>query len=141
MRTTLLCLLLLISCISVHAQQTKPSYTLPDWVAMIDHPSTNYFEAIRSFEAYWAGKEKPGEEEEAETAKDEQEREKEANHRSSLSTEEREYELLLAYHYKRFKNWIQEMKPFVQDDGRILSMDERMNIWYRQQAELRERNR
>lgn len=141
MRNFLLYLLLLFPFGPVQAQQFNPVNGLPDWVLMIDNPATNYFDAIRSFDRYWADREKPFDPEEEENERQvEQERDEHAIENAAMSPAEREHKLLIAYHYKRFKNWIREIKPYVQEDGRILSMDERMNIWYRQQAESRNSN-
>lgn len=105
---------------------------------MIDNPSTNYFEAINAFDSFWADKEKPREEEEMEAGEEDRNQPEQSAAKVSMTPGEREYNVQLAYHAKRFINWIHEMKPYVQPDGRILNMDERMNIWYRQQAELKE---
>ena len=47
-------------------------------------------------------------------------------------TERAEFDIL-QYHYKRFKQWKKDVLPFVQEDGRILSNEERMAIWEQQQ--------
>jgi len=114
---------------------------LPSWVAMIDNPKVNYFVAVQTFSDYWKGKTIWDEEEEMferPTNKKEarEEEKKVARLKKELKnmsvTERQEYDIL-KYHYKRFKNWAFEMKPFVQEDGRILSNEERMAIWEQQQ--------
>ena len=59
-----------------------------------------------------------------------------------ITTEEQRKELvareLLSYQAKRFRNWKKEMMPFVQEDGRILSNEERILIWEKQQEEMRQ---
>jgi hypothetical protein len=112
---------------------------LPEWVAMIDNPETNYFEAIQAFNAYWKDKLRP--KSEAELAKQlnavQHRREFLEQPDSSISDAARERYNLLKYHYKRFKNWEQEIKPFVQEDGRILTMQQRIDMWHTQQSEIR----
>lgn len=117
--------------------QTSTSKTpLPDWVMMIDNPNTNYFEAVRVFDLYWKNRVKPLDEmESGEEAKEEgREFKRYVKH---LSVSERNYFDQLCYHYKRFKRWQQDMLPFVQDSGRILTQEERTAIWEKQQEELK----
>ena len=45
--------------------------------------------------------------------------------------EEKNYMIL---QIKRFENWKREVAPFVQEDGRILSLEERAEIWNKQQS-------
>ena len=129
----------LFFCLSISslAQQKE----LPSWVAMIDNPNTNYFEAVKTFEAYWKDKFIWDEEEEMferpTNKKEEREEEKKVEQlkrtlKKMTPAERQEYDVL-KYHYKRFKNWAFEVKAFVQEDGRILSQEERMAIWEKQQ--------
>jgi hypothetical protein len=46
-----------------------------------------------------------------------------------------EYEQM-KYHVKRFERWKKDVLPFVQEDGRILTDEERMEIWKKQQEEI-----
>jgi hypothetical protein len=46
--------------------------------------------------------------------------------------ERREFDRL-KYHYKRFKQWKLAVFTYVQEDGRILSDEERLRIWQDQQ--------
>jgi hypothetical protein len=112
---------------------------LPEWVEMIDNPETNYFEAIQAFNTYWKDKVRP--KSEAELAKQlhavQYRREFLEQPDSTISDAAREQYNLLKYHYKRFKNWEQEIKPFVQEDGRILTMQQRIDMWHTQQSETR----
>lgn len=39
------------------------------------------------------------------------------------------YKAFLAFEYKRFKDWQQEVLPYVQPDGSILSEQEKEMIW------------
>jgi hypothetical protein len=131
----------------------------PIWVSMMDDPNVNYFEAIKAYEAYWKNHQKPkGEEEEMammaaltgekmtkkqlrkkEKIEKEQKREiEESNSRKyskkeQLVISEREN---IKYQVKRFENWMLDVKPFVQEDGRILTEQEKQAIWMKQQEEL-----
>lgn len=128
---------------SIHAQNY--SQGLPDWVYMIDNPSTNYFEAMNAFNAFWKDKFIWDEEEEMferPTNKKEEEAEEKKVARlkkalENMSPQERQTYDILKYHYKRFKNWAREILPYVQEDGRILPLEERISIWNKQQQEIR----
>lgn len=106
----------------------------PQWVKMMEDPNTNYFAAIKEYERFWKGKEKPADEEQemnkgTETAN---------GHIGPVSKREiKEARLQDYYRYqcKRFENWKRENKPFVQKDGRILSAEERVKLWEQEQKE------
>ena len=130
----------LLFCI-VQTQAQPSTSTLPDWVAMIDNPSTNYHEAIKAFDAYWLGKIKPHEEMDLDEELTLQERGERESYFKGLSVAERSRFDLLQYHYKRFKQWKKEVKPYVQEDGRILSQQERIDIWNQQQTESKQQKK
>ncbi len=120
----------------------------PLWIKMMDDPKTNYYEAVKAYEEYWKNHIKPaGEEEEmAEGEKSAGERKRESKRDEKkgakiiLTTEElkiKNEEETMKYQVKRFEQWMREVKPFVQEDGRILSDQERMDIWNKQQEEIR----
>lgn len=121
------------------AQETSPR-PLPDWVAMIDNSKTNYFEAVKAFNEFWKNRVKPVEEMDM---GEEEEKEKKAMkaYLATLSVAERNYWDQLQYHYKRFKRWKQDVLPYVQSDGRILSEEERIAIWNKQQLEMKNNKR
>ena len=119
---------------SLQAQSTgkiKPR-NIPLWVKMMNDSSANYYVAIRDYEAFWKGKEKPSDEEHimskgTEVTKD---------HIRKLSKREiKEQRDLDYYRYqcKRFKNWVRTNKPYVQPDGHILTADERLKLWQENQ--------
>jgi hypothetical protein len=134
----LLAILLLFFFNPLKAQQLESRNPLPAWVSMIDNPEVNYFEAVKAFDLYWSDKQRPEEEfeEKDATGKEEKEREKSEAMRAQMTIEQREEYNLMKYHYKRFENWAREVKPFVQEDGRILSVQERIDIWHKQQEEI-----
>lgn len=125
----------LFSFSSLSAQQKN----LPSWVAMIDNPNVNYFEALKTFNEFWKGKIKPIEEMDIKDMEQLTAEEKEIrkNYFKNLSQQERIEFDVLQYHYKRFKQWKKEVLQFVQEDGRILTMEERISIWEKQQSEIR----
>ncbi|MBK6837577.1 MAG: hypothetical protein IPG90_04265 [Bacteroidetes bacterium] len=148
---SLVCMLFLFVCPHSSSSQTaKPSPSeyknTPVWISMIDNPATNYYEAIKAYDSYWENHVKPlnGEEEEEGFMNEsqnerEQERaekkEKKIGKRLSKdelkAMEEKNYMIL---QIKRFENWKREVAPFVQEDGRILSLEERAEIWNKQQS-------
>lgn len=104
----------------------------PYWISMMHDPAVNYFDALEAYDAFWKNREKPVLEEEelmgtgADAANE---------HRQKLNKRElREQQELQQYAYdvKYFEHWKRSVEPYVQSDGRILSSDERLQIWYEQ---------
>ncbi|MEZ5045748.1 MAG: hypothetical protein R2831_02025 [Chitinophagaceae bacterium] len=116
---------------------------MPSWVAMIDNPNTNFYEAIATFNAYWKDKIEPEEEadQNEENKMDEEKQELLKKQLATMSPAERNEYDQIQYHYKRFKKWIFESRPYVQDDGRILTQEERINIWTKQQLEMKKQQK
>ena len=123
---------------------------IPGWVKLMEDPSANYFEALKSYDQYWKTHARPaGEEDEMEmnqntkgkSAKDlrkeEREREREQAQKKKLKGSELEIAEYLKYQSKRFENWALEVKPWVQENGHILTDVERADIWRKQQEELK----
>src|SRR5690348_1144632 len=72
------CIALALSCCLVHspvsAQRNNPPK--PAWIAMMDDPNVNYYEAVKQFDLYWKTREKPVVENEMfESAEDEAKKE------------------------------------------------------------------
>ncbi|UKJ07483.1 hypothetical protein [Solitalea lacus] len=101
----------------------------PKWIDMMNDPNANYFETIKAFEAFWAGRKLPEEEgeEKGENGDESIRREKDAK-------EGQQY----AFEYKKFKNWRRVSEPFVQPDGSILNADQRLEIWKQQQQQKKQ---
>ena len=118
---------------------TKASFEMPKWVSMIDDSLANYYEVQKEFTTFWKNRIRP--EEDAafgqETDKQKKERIEYRELRMKMNNIEIQYDDLLIYHHKRCKNWLREMKPYVQANGRVLTMHERMQIWNKQQEELK----
>jgi len=110
---------------------------------MIDQPETNYYDAIAVFDAYWKDKLKPeGEDERGKESKEEEkERRVFEKQYKKMSPAEREQYNLIKYHYKRFETWEREVKPFVQEDGRVLTQEERIDMWHKQQQEIQQQKK
>jgi hypothetical protein len=128
------CLLLIAG--GVMAQEKKASEKHdyrkePVWIEMINDPHVNYYEALEAFEEYWEGKTEPEEESELITEgkiTEEQAQRMKEERANWTQAQRNEYERL-KYHFKRFKEWKRNVKPYVQPDGRILTEQERMDIY------------
>lgn len=121
---------------------------LPSWIKMIDDPNVNYYDAVKTYDEYWKTHIKPADEEEEMESGNEDFKEREREVKKEIKKEKdrvfTEEELksmnennLMKYQVKRFEQWKREVMPFVQEDGRILSDKERMEIWEKQQEEIR----
>lgn len=109
----------------------------PHWIKMMDDPNTNYFKALDAFEAYWEKRVEPEEESELIT-EGKLTREQADSMQQSRATwtqaQLNEY-MRMKYQFKRFKDWKRSMFPYVQADGRILSEEERMQLYNQQLKE------
>ncbi|MBK7966453.1 MAG: hypothetical protein IPK10_15025 [Bacteroidetes bacterium] len=140
LRTILYPLLLLCFFNSANAQEKKTASrsddkTNPNWITLMQDPQVNYYEAVKAFEVYWEGKIEPEEEEEliSEGKITTAEADSFRTVRASWTQVQRnEYENI-KYQFKRFKDWKRTVFPFVQSDGRILSEQERLEIFQKQQ--------
>ncbi len=102
----------------------------PVWYTMMQDSNVNYYEAVRSYEAYWKGKMPPPN--------------KEARHSETYQAyfktltpdEKMEYDRI-CWFSKAFREWKREVSVWVQPDGHILSVAERTAILTRQQQELK----
>jgi hypothetical protein len=131
-------LLILVVCCSLATygqdEKTLRLYrTTPVWINMIDNPQTNYFEALKAFDLFWEGKVLPAEEEEilGEKYSDEEKRRGLFSFLFRKEEQNREY----AFELKRFRNWQREVLPLVQEDGRILSKEEELEIYNTQKPQ------
>jgi hypothetical protein len=126
------CLLL---CMQLNYSATAQNKTKPPlWVTMMDDPNVNYFEAVKNFNDYWKTREKPVEEGDLfESVGDKEKEESIKQKKRRLRTEDpaKKY----AFEYKRFLWWMREVEPFVQTDGKIKGMNERISEWRTQQQQ------
>lgn len=143
----LLTAILVVTTAVVTAQDKKSAPTRdyknePVWISMMTDPNVNYYEAVKAFEMYWEGKIEPEEEYELineghiTTAQGDSLRQARMEW---TQAQRNEYEQM-KYQFKRFKDWKRTVQPFVQSDGRILSEQERLEIWQKQQPQQEKKN-
>ncbi len=149
---TYLLLSITVIMLSFKANAQSTSDSIPDygknpaWIKMIDNPQSNYYETIKAFDTYFTYHKKPKDEADSQTEASEKENNTEIDasdnaYIKSLSIEELNNYARLKYQVKRYENWKREMKPFVQDDGRILTNEERAAIWQKQQEEIKKQQK
>ncbi len=123
----------------------KDEFEKPEWANIIESNEINYYTVITAFEKFWTGKVKPVEEEDIfENAPSENDTidTRKLNMAGVLPEspltdkmkKELQYKAFLAFEYKRFKDWQQEVLPYVQPDGRILSEKDKELIWLKQKG-------
>lgn len=144
--------MLLLCAVLSQAQQTSQKYDPkrykkdPVWIQMMNDPNANYYETIKAFREFWKGYALPGEPEELEgndhfekeIGLEEHDKDKdkkgEREKRKRKNPNGGDY----SYEVKQFKGWYQEVQPWVQADGHILTLEERQQMIDRQQQELKE---
>ncbi len=116
-------------CRSKKVEPSKVSYTTdsaanyPVWIAMMENPNVNYYEAVAAFEKYWEFREKPTEDDgEARDIFGKEKSEEEKNKAANRSVE-------YVYEYKQFLNWQQRNKNLVKPDGTIMKPEEVIEQW------------
>jgi hypothetical protein len=121
---------------TAHSQTTqrtiKDYAESPYWIAMMDDPDVNYFEAVKAYDTYWKYHKKPKEEDEIIGRKiesDEKKRHSDSWIRRLFSGDKEKESQLYAFECKKFEHWKMKSEPYVQQDGRILSPGERLNLW------------
>ena len=104
--------------------------TKPVWITMMDDSAVNYYQAVKAFDMYWAGRIKPEEDAEKgeENRREEKERRRYEKKLAKMTAAERNEFDRVNYQYKRFVNWMHEVKPYVQASGRILTRQQRIDI-------------
>ena len=138
----LLLSLAMITPVMLLAQSNTLDYSPdPVWIKMIDDPKTNYYEAQKIYESYWKSHVKPEAENDIigqpATRSEKKERKERDREMSKMTTAQREGYMRMKYQCKRFENWMNEVKPFVQEDGHILTQEEQSAIWNKQQEEMK----
>lgn len=120
----------------------------PLWIQMMDDPKANYYETIKAFRVYWKDRVLPKEPFETEGAESferevglvtdkesEEKREREEKKRAKRNkTKGVDY----SAEVRAFKGWIQGVKPWVKEDGSIVTEQERQAIVDKQQREIKE---
>lgn len=133
MKYTLLFLLLFMSAFSTMAQNKakvsdKEYMQKPLWISMMDDPNANFFEVEKAFDLYWSKHEKPEGEHEEIGERAEREKIPGKRRQRKISAENE-----LRFAVKKYEVWNDQTRPYVQPDGRILSIEERLQIFKEQQ--------
>lgn len=118
----------------------------PIWIKMMDDPNANFYETIKAFRLYWKDRvlpEEPFENKEMDTfekevgllgeSKSEEEEEREKEMRKAFGNEPS-----YAAEVRAFKGWYQGVKPWVLEDGSIVSPAEQQKIIDAQRSELKQ---
>ena len=137
------CTALLLACLMAMACSASRKSTAAarqaasntSWIQMMDDPNVNYFEAVKVFEAYWQGKPKPTSEHELFSAEDKDHALNTSSYSNARDAEDPSVKY--RFEYKKFLHWKEEVAPYVQPNGRILTAEERIDIW-KQQKGLRQ---
>lgn len=102
----------------------------PLWIAMMDDQNANFFEVEKAFDLYWSKHEKPEGEHEEIGERAEREKIPSKRRQRKISAENE-----LRFAVKKYEVWNDQTRPYVQPDGRILSIDERLQIFKQQQQQ------
>ncbi len=105
------------------------------WVGMMDDSTTNYHEALKAYNEFWRGRKKPTEEEESREIKLKEEPTLLEKIFKAKQIKEEELAEKYSFAHKRFLNWMQVNAPFVQPNGRILTPEERLELWKKQKEQ------
>ncbi|WP_317897115.1 hypothetical protein [Aurantibacillus circumpalustris] len=146
-------ILFLLLSFTIGAQNTSKKYSTrklkkePHWIEMMDDPRANYYETVRAFRLYWKDKvlpKEPFENEEMDSferevgliddKESEREREREERRRAKQNKKGIDY----SAEVRAFKGWMQSVKPWIKQNGYIMTEQERQAIVDKQQAELKE---
>lgn len=113
----------------VFSQGSKCNYAKdPCWIAMMDNPNVNYFEAQKAFDEFW--KARGGEPFVSENV--EEKKRYDEQKRSAKQKKEQAEKQKYVVEYRRFKQWQKNVEPYVQPDGTILSEKRREEIYENQ---------
>ncbi len=111
---------------SVH-YDPKDYAQIPVWIKMMDDPNVNFFEIGKAYKSYWQHHTKPTDDEELKKEQDVQEK---------IPTIKQQQEIAQENHMKmairKYEYWHEQMRPYVQKDGHILSAKERLKSWQEQ---------
>ena len=102
----------------------------PLWINMMADTSVNFFEIEKAYNTYWQHHTMPATEHDVIGEKAEREK-----HPSKRMLRKMDADNDMRMAVKKYEWWCAQMKPYVQDDGRILTPTERLKIWEQQQNE------
>lgn len=120
----------------------------PLWIRMMDDPQANYYETIKAFRLYWKDRvlpKEPFETDEMEAferevgliKEGESEKEKVREEKQKLK-KQKPNEINYAAEVRAFKGWLQAVKPWLREDGSIISAEEQQAIINKQNQEMKE---
>jgi hypothetical protein len=119
----------------------------PLWIEMMNDSSANYFETIKAFREFWKGRvlpEEPFENESIDTFEKEvglKENDESPRERMREKRKREKYnpknEINYGAQVRAFKGWLHSVKPWVREDGSIISVYEQQQIINQQQQELK----
>ena len=121
----------------IHAQEKNkhPNYSkYPYWIDMMKDPQANYFEAVKAYDDFWAKRKKPKGENEVIGQQKEPKAKRTIFQKLFKSNKEEDTDKY-ALDCKKFEHWKLTVKPYVQEDGRILNADEQLKIWKQQRQQ------
>ena len=114
--------------VSLHAQtsvHTEKDYARsPLWISMIKDTAVNYFEAEKAYKIYFQHHDNPGGENEEIGMHEAREK-----YPSKKELRKIQADNHMRMEVKRYERWHDKMKPYVQEDGYILSPSQRLKIW------------
>jgi len=119
----------------------------PVWIEMMNDPKANYFETLKAFRNYWKDRVLPREPFETEGAEsferevgliNEKESQKERAREEKKYAKQNRKGIDYSAEVRAFKGWIQTVKPWVKQDGSIMTEQERQAVVDKQLQELRE---
>lgn len=126
--------MLAVGCGQLAAQQNNQLVeNTPSWVSMIDNPSVNYFEAVKTYESYWSQNTKPTLVENTVGIKGLSSVNANSNTANNNSLKDLAFEQEMFYQCMRFEQWQKEMRPFVQPDGSLLT-EKQLEKIYKQRS-------
>ena len=141
--------LVVIFCNPVFGQQPASKYdaskfrTEPLWIEMMDDPEANFYQTVEAFRTFWKGYELPGEPEEMEKNggfKREVGLKGPGSGVDESVKKEKRKEMGygdFSFEVKQFKGWLRNVQPWVQENGHILTAEERQQILDKQAQELK----
>lgn len=123
--------------LSASAQKTRPfneslAAKKPIWISMIEDTTANFFTVEKAFDTYFKHHELP--EDEHDVIGEHAEREKHLSRRKQRKLVKEDD---MRMDVRRYYRWHEQMLPYVQPDGRILTPSQRLAIWRAQQQSLK----
>ncbi len=118
---------LLVLCARAYAQtsESKPPVDYaasPVWITMMNDTNANYFEVVKAYDAFWKDRVKPESEEEMQDAAKSGHADKDNDpHGAPLNQ--------YAFECKKYEHWLQEVQPYIQPNGHILTPHEQLLLW------------